>query len=144
MSRLLSSASVLGALLFGACNNAPSSPPAAKSAPAKAAAGSTALTEGKAAITPEVRELFKTRCAVCHGESGKGDGPGAGALNPKPRDYTNKEWQAKVTDDDLRKVIHYGGAAVGKSPMMPASPDLEARPSDVNGLIAIIREFGNR
>ena len=27
-------------------------------------------------------------CTACHGESGKGDGPGAAALNPKPADWT--------------------------------------------------------
>ena len=32
--------------------------------------------------------LFKTYCSTCHGESGKGDGVAAAALNTKPRDFT--------------------------------------------------------
>lgn len=32
-------------------------------------------------------------CTACHGDSGKGDGPGAAALNPKPADWTSKPVQ---------------------------------------------------
>jgi mono/diheme cytochrome c family protein len=32
--------------------------------------------------------MFKSYCAPCHGVSGKGDGPAAAALNPKPADLT--------------------------------------------------------
>ena len=30
------------------------------------------------------KELFQTHCVVCHGPGGKGDGPAAAGLNPKP------------------------------------------------------------
>lgn len=47
--------------------------------------------------TPELvakgKELFSLQCAVCHGAQGKGDGPGAAALNPKPRDFTSGYWR---------------------------------------------------
>ena len=33
-------------------------------------------------------EMFKTYCAVCHGTSGKGDGPAAQALKTAPPDLT--------------------------------------------------------
>lgn len=97
-----------------------------------------------AEVSEESLKLFKSRCAVCHGEQGNGNGPGAAALNPKPRDYTNKEWQAKVTDDQIRSVIVMGGAALGKSPIMPASPDLQAKEDVVNGLVKIVRSFNGR
>ncbi len=32
------------------------------------------------------RELFQTHCAVCHGPQGRGDGPAAAGLNPRPAD----------------------------------------------------------
>lgn len=32
--------------------------------------------------------MFHEYCSACHGVSGKGDGPAAGALNPKPADLT--------------------------------------------------------
>jgi mono/diheme cytochrome c family protein len=90
----------------------------------------------------QAKEIFNTRCAACHGTEGRGDGPGAAALNPKPRNYHDRAWQAKVTDADIRKTISYGGAAVGKSPMMPASPDLESKPEVIEGLLQIVRGFG--
>lgn len=94
-----------------------------------------------AAITPAIRETFKSTCAPCHGESGRGDGPGSVALDPKPRNYTDKEWQNKVSDADIKKVILYGGAAVAKSPVMPSSPQLD-KPETLDGLVALIRGFG--
>lgn len=103
------------------------------------ASGAKANTAA-AAATPAARELFKTRCVPCHGETGAGNGPGAAALNPKPRNYTDATWQASVTDEQLKKTILYGGAAVGKSPNMPGNPDLDGKP-ELDGLVAVVRSF---
>lgn len=94
-----------------------------------------------AAPSGGAKELFAARCTACHGTSGKGDGAAAAALNPKPRDYTNKDWQASVTDEQLKKVIVGGGASVGKSAAMPPNPDLDGKP-ELDGLVAIVRSFG--
>jgi mono/diheme cytochrome c family protein len=102
------------------------------------AGSSTTAAVGK--ITPEVKELFKSRCATCHGETGHGDGPASAALNPKPRAYSDVTWQNSVKDDDIKKTITMGGAAVGKSPIMPASPDLADKP-ELDGLVAYVRSF---
>jgi mono/diheme cytochrome c family protein len=88
------------------------------------------------------REIFKQRCVLCHGDHGAGDGPGAANLNPKPRAFGDKEWQKSVTDDHIEKIIKEGGAAVGKSPLMPPNPDLVDKPEIVKGLRSIVREFG--
>lgn len=49
------------------------------------------------AATPELlatgKQTFAMQCSVCHGSEGKGDGPGAVALNPKPRDFTSGYWR---------------------------------------------------
>jgi cytochrome c553 len=90
----------------------------------------------------EARETFKTLCSTCHGTSGKGDGTAATNLNPKPRNYTDKQWQASVTDDQIRQIIVNGGAAVGKSPAMPASPQLRDKPQVLEELVRIVRSFG--
>jgi len=95
----------------------------------------------RAQVTPAALDAFKMRCVPCHGESGHGDGPGAAALNPKPRNYTDPTWQKSVKDEDIRKTILYGGAAVGKSAAMPASPDLDGKP-ELDGLVAVVRSFG--
>ena len=72
-----------------------------------------------AADAEQGKKLYGQFCASCHGQSGKGDGPAAAALNPKPRDHTNKEYMSKMPDDEMFKVIKNGGASVGKSPLMP-------------------------
>jgi mono/diheme cytochrome c family protein len=79
---------------------------------------STALV-AYAADVEQGKKLYGQFCVTCHGQSGKGDGPGAAALNPKPRDHTDKEYMSKLSDDDLLKVIKNGGASIGKSPLMP-------------------------
>ena len=89
-------------------------------------------------------DLFATRCATCHGPRGRGDGPAASALSPRPRDLTDRNWQASVTDDYLEKIIASGGPAVGKSPSMPANPDLFDKPAIVRALRAHIRGLPTR
>ena len=103
-------------------------------APAPAPAAEPAVDPVAAA-----KDIYENRCTVCHGATGKGDGDGSAALDPKPRDFTLAEWQASVTDEHLQKIIVYGGTAVGKAPTMPANPDLDAKPEVVAELVKLIR-----
>jgi mono/diheme cytochrome c family protein len=115
-----------------------------------AAAMSVAVADEKTggavpeAAMKEAQEIFSTRCSVCHGTSGKGDGPGAAALNPKPRNFTDTEWQKTVNDEYIEKIIQYGGIAVGKSPMMPGNPDLGAKPDVIKGIRATVRALAQK
>ena len=127
-------------LLFACGKGEPAAEPAA--APAPAAQPAAQPAPAAAAPVETAADVFKNRCTPCHGANGKGDGPAAAALNPKPRDYTDAAWQKTVTDDQIKKTILYGGAAVGKSAAMPSQPDLESRPEVLDGLIKIIRDFG--
>jgi len=100
------------------------------------------LKAAEAAPKPlDAKALFKGRCSVCHGETGLGNGPGAAALTPKPRDFSDPEWQKSVQDADIAKIIQEGGAKVGKSPAMPPNPDLNDQPQVVADLVKIIRGF---
>lgn len=121
---------------------------AACSKPERAGSGGGASPQGLGATNAQpaavdAHELFTSRCAPCHGTSGHGDGPGAAALTPKPRNYTDVTWQRSVKDEDIKKTILYGGAAVGKSPNMPANPDLDGKP-ELDGLVAIVRAFNGK
>jgi len=40
------------------------------------------------AIGPSGHDIFMDRCAACHGEDGKGNGPAVGALKVAPADLT--------------------------------------------------------
>ena len=131
---------------FG-CTSKDAAPAEPKEEPAKAEpTPEPAPSEPVAAKDPtvEAQEIFRVRCVTCHGATGKGDGPGSAALNPKPRDYTSAEWQKSVTDEHLAKIIVEGGAAVGLSPLMPPNPDLAGKPQVVDALVAVIRSFGNQ
>jgi mono/diheme cytochrome c family protein len=62
--------------------------------PAMAAAQTTekkpVVKKSSAAITrpSDGHQMFTSYCAPCHGSMGKGDGPAAAALTPKPADLT--------------------------------------------------------
>jgi len=86
--------------------------------------------------------VFKQRCAPCHGPQGRGDGPSSAMLNPRPRNYHDRQWQQSVTDELIVKTIIEGGMAVGKSDVMPANPDLEQKPQVLTELVKLLRTFG--
>jgi len=104
-------------------------------------------TGAKVAITAadraEAQQIFQARCSVCHGQFGRGDGPGAAALNPKPQNYGDEAWQKKVTDAEIEKAIVQGGAAVGRSAQMVPNPDLADKPGVVAALREKVRSFGD-
>lgn len=89
----------------------------------------------------EAQDIYKSRCTTCHGDTGKGDGAAAAALNPKPRDLQSDEWQSSVTDEHIEKIITGGGPAVGMSPLMPPNPDLAGKPEVVQELRKMVRAF---
>ena len=62
--------------------------------------------------------LYKEYCSQCHGAEGKGDGPAASGLSPKPAVHTSIPFE-KIPMEYLYNVIYYGGRSVGKSPNMP-------------------------
>lgn len=97
-----------------------------------------------AAVQDEAQQIFGSRCATCHGQEGRGDGPGAQLLSPKPRNFHDKDWQKQVTDKEMEQAIIYGGAAVGKSPKMASNPDLQAKPEVVKALITKVRDFAKQ
>ena len=112
-------------------------------APAPTPGSHLAPAPGDSKGLAEAKKIFKLQCAQCHGESGRGDGMAAAQLNPKPRNYTDKEWQKSVTDDQIREIILKGGAAMGKSPLMPPNPNLHGKTEVLDGMVQVVRGFAN-
>jgi mono/diheme cytochrome c family protein len=79
------------------------------SAPAKEAGRKNPVAADKASLE-RGGKLFKTYCASCHGEKGKGDGTAGTGITPKPSDLTRMAKYHK--DGDLAWKI-----AIGRGPM---------------------------
>ncbi len=100
------------------------------------AAVSNAESKGDAA---KGKTTFENTCAACHGPGGKGDGPAAAALDPKPRNLSDAELLSTQTDDFIYKVISEGGASVGLSPMMAPWGGVLSE-QDIWNVVAYIRQ----
>ena len=64
--------------------------------------------------------LFSQQCAVCHGEQGRGDGPAAKGLNPKPANFLDREHSSIYGPGEKFWIIGNGSGETG----MPAFPSL--------------------
>ncbi len=76
---------------------------------------------------PLGERVYARRCAVCHGPDGRGNGPAAPSMIPRPRDFTLALFKYKSTagsepptDEDLRRVVTRGLVASA----MPSFSDL--------------------
>lgn len=61
------------------------------------------------------KTIFDAKCVECHGASGKGDGPAAAHVTPRPRDFTTGKYKIRTTesgsgptDDDLIQSVRQG------------------------------------
>jgi len=86
---------------------------------------------------------YSSSCANCHGQSGKGDGPGGATLTTKPANYTDCAAMSKLSDDFLFNIIKNGGKSVGKSRDM-ADFGMAYSDDEIHGLVAYVRSFCNK
>ncbi len=67
---------------------------------------------GKLEAAKDGKNIFQTYCVTCHGDKGKGNGPSAAGLSPKPANLTLKQTQ-KQSDGAL-----FWKITTGKPPMV--------------------------
>jgi mono/diheme cytochrome c family protein len=79
-------------------------------------------------------ELWRRRCAMCHGDDGRGHTQVA-ERTPMP-DLTSAGWQSSHSDEQIRAAIRLGG----RDPM-PAFKD-RLTSEDLDALIRFIRALG--
>jgi mono/diheme cytochrome c family protein len=68
-----------------------------------------------AAADTDAPPVYRERCAVCHGVGARGDGPAAGLLSPRPRDFTGGRYKFRSTPagtlpllEDIERTIRLG------------------------------------
>ena len=105
---------------------------------AKGSTASAAVSKSGSVPAGRGREIYKANCVACHGESGKGDGPGAGVLKPPPRDHTDRAYMSTLSDKEIGDIIKMGGAIKGK-PLMPSHPQLNGQ--DLTALVGYVRSL---
>lgn len=144
MKRTFPALGVALALACGGESNAPA--PATPAAPAGVAAPTPAPSPA-AAPSGSLRgdaaagaQLYATYCASCHGPEGKGDGPVAATLDPRPANHADHVYIGSLSDEHLYDVISKGGAAVGKSALMAPWGGV-VNDQGIRDLVAFIRKL---
>jgi mono/diheme cytochrome c family protein len=98
----------------------------------------------QSAVLEEGRAAYTTYCAGCHGEQGDGNGPAAGFLSPRPRNFITAQFKFSSTrsgrlptDEDLKRTIREGlrGSA------MPPWPFLTE--GTIDSLVSYIKTFSS-
>jgi mono/diheme cytochrome c family protein len=85
--------------------------------PERHALAEALAADGLGRAEREGRALFAGRCAACHGDEGRGDGPNAYTLDPPPPDLA----RAATAPDPAawRRIIEEGSRALARSPLCP-------------------------
>jgi mono/diheme cytochrome c family protein len=120
--RFLAVGTMLSVVVVNGCSKAP---------------GTDAQSMEHQAIVRSGESIFQSRCFVCHGRQGRGDGPAATGLGAPVRDLTNAAWQESVTDETMRLAIRNGARAVGGNAAMAPNPDLSD--DQIQSLVQYIR-----
>jgi cytochrome c oxidase cbb3-type subunit 3 len=87
-----------------------------------------------------IDEKYNTFCGSCHGVDGAANTATAQALNPQPRNFKDVEWQNKVSDEHIAKVIAQGGSSVGLAATMAAFGSLLSE-DEIKQLVEKVRSF---
>jgi len=98
-----------------------------------------ARADGGPAGDPKAgKAIYENSCLLCHGPTGRGDGPAAIAFNPRPMNFQDASKMSKVTEETRVKAVTEGGAAVGVSAVMPSFKDtLSAQ--QIRDVVAYVR-----
>lgn len=90
----------------------------------------------KVVANPEKRgeAVFKTNCVLCHGVNADGKGRAAVLFDPPPANLTRSD----KNDDYKRMIITMGGAAMGRSKVMPVWGE-QLSTQEIEDVVAYLR-----
>ena len=86
------------------------------------------------------KQLFEQYCAICHGQSGEGDGFNAYNLNPKPHSLADSTYMKALSYEYMTETISFGGKGVNKSVLMPAYQNTLSK-TQISNVVAYIETF---
>lgn len=86
--------------------------------------------------------IFEAHCAVCHGSTGRGDGPGATLIRQKMMDFTDAAAMRGVKDGFLFEIIQKGSSQFGRSNAMPAW-GMKLTDEEIRAVVAYIRSLAS-
>jgi mono/diheme cytochrome c family protein len=102
-----------------------------------------ALAWGVARVTDkDLREgqlIYTEACAACHGDDGRGQVTGLGFQVPLP-DFTWCAFNSEETDQDWQSIVTEGGAAAGRSAVMPSFREA-LTDEQIRQVVAFLRIF---
>src|SRR5579862_4309613 len=101
---------------------------------------------GQGGTAPSGQTIYEQRCVQCHGVSGRGDGPAAAQLAPRPRDFTSGKYKIRTTetgslptDDNLTRTIRVGLPGTSMPGWGPFLSD-----NDIAAVAAYVKAFSPR
>jgi mono/diheme cytochrome c family protein len=97
-----------------------------------AAAAACAVATPQVARAQAGADIFRVRCVMCHGPQGRGNGPMAASLNPRPIDFADAAKRLATTDSAVGDVIRRGRRS------MPAFGSMLSR-AQVDSLVAFLK-----
>ncbi|GEM_PF-380469 len=98
-----------------------------------------------ASMVEDGRKAYEAYCIGCHGTQGDGNGPAAGFLHPRPRNFKVASFKFSSTragrlptEEDLKRTIRKGlkGSAMPDWPLLPEQT--------VDALVAYIKTFSTK
>lgn len=78
--------------------------------------------------------VFLSRCVMCHGRSGEGNGRLASRMSPKPANLV----MSRLNSEQLETIISRGGKAVGRSYQMPPWGE-ELSPNEIKSVVMFLK-----
>jgi mono/diheme cytochrome c family protein len=88
------------------------------------------------------RLIYETHCAICHGPTGKGNGPGAKVTRQTIRDFSSPAAMREVDDRFLFEIIKKGSSQFGRSNAMP-SWGMKLTDEEIRAVVAFLRSLAS-
>ncbi len=103
-------------------------------------------TGNPAAVASLGKSIYESKCVACHGKEGKGNGPAAAVLSPRPRDFTEGKYKFRSTesgsiptDEDLLNTVSVGLHATAMPDWKPFIGD-----DSLKAVVAYVKSFSIR